>query len=209
MIKDDNSKPKVILLVALVVLVAVFGVFRVVKSTKTQAAPVVEKDSVKETAPVVDEFDPSKIMVSGKPLTMALAPQAARDPFTPQVAPKEIKNNSEPVRKSDMTPMVNRINDLPFPLIPFGGSNDTVEPVQPAPEQNPTEGLKLVGIIDGTKKLAILRGPQGERYFVREGDSVDGEFRVESITRMYVRVRSGDRVFFLRLGGNDGTQDRV
>jgi hypothetical protein len=197
---DDKQKPKLIILCALIVFLIAYGAYKIM-GTKTQAAPIVEKPAVTETAPVDDGTNPSGIMLSGQTLAAALSTQKVRDPFAPQVAPKQVRDNSAPVSRVNMTPMVNRVSKLPF-MVPFPGPGEaSVSTVTAAPVNNPAAELKVVGVIDGEKKLAIIRGSQNERYFVHEGDSVDGKYRIETISRMGVRVRSGDSVFFLRLGG--------
>jgi hypothetical protein len=59
--------------------------------------------------------------------------------------------------------------------------------------------LWLAGVVEGDPKLAVVR--RGEsRYLVKEGDSVEGTYRVTKITSSTVTLQRGRRSLTLRLG---------
>jgi hypothetical protein len=63
----------------------------------------------------------------------------------------------------------------------------------------PPSVLWLAGVIQGESKLAVLR--RGEsRYLVKEGDSVEGRYRVIKIAADRVALQRGRRTISLRLG---------
>jgi len=81
---------------------------------------------------------------------------------------------------------------LPPFLPPLYGPEFSSPP--PAPEV-----LRLTGLVRGEQRVAVLR--RGERrYLVREGDTVEGSYRVSQITANSVVLRRGARKRVLRLG---------
>jgi hypothetical protein len=200
---DYKQKVQLVVLCVLVVLVVAFGVYRVVgKGTQAaQKAPsptITEKVSSDTSAQGPDESMDVAALVSGQ----------GRDPFISQVKPKEVQNTA-PKQIAQVTsrmpsPFVNQVSRLPFQIMPLGSTD---APSAVAPEQvipDPTQELVLVGVIEGKSNIAIMRGSQGERYIVREGSSIDGKYRIESISRQGVRIRSANRIFLMQLGGKNG-----
>ena len=67
-------------------------------------------------------------------------------------------------------------------------------------DENLKAGLIRVG---GSINVAIIRGEGNVRYIVREGQFIDGKYKVESISRRKVSISYNDKKFVLRLGGNN------
>ncbi len=88
----------------------------------------------------------------------------------------------------------------PFPAgpPPFGGQAIPGSPGAswggPAPSV-----LWLAGVVEGDPKLAVLRRGDS-RYLVKEGDSVEGAYRVVKIASNAVTLQRGRRSLTLRLG---------
>jgi hypothetical protein len=59
--------------------------------------------------------------------------------------------------------------------------------------------LQLTGIIAGSPSTAVLRLGE-EHYVVREGDLLNGQLRVQQITKNSVVLREGRSTYTLRLG---------
>ncbi|UCC68038.1 MAG: hypothetical protein JSV79_13160 [Armatimonadota bacterium] len=80
-------------------------------------------------------------------------------------------------------------------------------PFQPGLHGAPSDGppgpppnvLWLSGVIQGEPKLAVLRRG-GNRYLVREGDAIDGGYRVARISSHTVTLQRRGRTRVLRLG---------
>jgi hypothetical protein len=69
----------------------------------------------------------------------------------------------------------------------------------PLPKLGGRDALQLTGIIAGSPSTAVLRLGK-EHYVVREGDLLDGQLRVQQITRNTVVLRDGRSTYTLRLG---------
>jgi type II secretory pathway component PulC len=64
----------------------------------------------------------------------------------------------------------------------------------------PPEMLRLTGVVRGERKIAVLRRG-AKRYLVKEGDTVEGSYRVARINGNSVVLKRGTRKQVLRLGG--------
>lgn len=132
----------------------------------------------------------------------ALSDKDARDPFAVQlVAPSQ--SQTPPSRTEGPTPVRPDIPPV-YPIIV--GPNGIGPPVGP-PEPAPAEQLRLTGVVEGDVNIAIIRGEGDARHIVREGQTIDGKYAVESISRLGVRLRSyeDNQIIVLRLGGEHAT----
>jgi len=105
----------------------------------------------------------------------------------PRAAPSSAQAAPGTKRAAAPTASYSRGPLPPFPagLPPFAG-------------QAPST-LWLAGVVEGDPKLAVLR--RGEsRYLVKEGDSVEGAYRVTKIASNTVTLQRGRRSLTLRLG---------
>jgi len=80
----------------------------------------------------------------------------------------------------------------PFQPGLYGASSD-------GPPGPPPNVLWLSGVIQGEPKLAVLRRG-GNRYLVREGDAIEGGYRVARISTQTVTLQRRGRTLVLRLG---------
>jgi len=131
----------------------------------------------------------------------------ARDPFEPQTLPKlpgsdKNQTNTRPPIHTAFTPL--------SPMIPIlsGGSLMTRSGINDV-QKDPLKELRLTGVVTGGAKLAIIRGGENRRYIVREGQFIEGNIRIERISSDRVRVRLQDRIFVLRLGGNQSSENAI
>jgi hypothetical protein len=129
---------------------------------------------------------------------------------SPEPKPAAAEGNSRlPTRRVAPTPQASP----PLPPLPqrrFATRADaagagSVPPLLPPPYGTtmasvavpPPQVLRLTGVVDGDKRLAILRRGAG-RYMVHEGDTVEGQ-RVVSIGPASVMLQRGTRKRTLRL----------
>jgi hypothetical protein len=85
------------------------------------------------------------------------------------------------------------------PLPPFQPPDwSAAEAPSGAPGRSPSV-LWLSGVIQGNPKVALLRRGE-ERFLVREGDTVDGVYRVSAISGSSVTLARGRRRLTLRVG---------
>lgn len=207
--KDDNQKKKIIVLGCLIVFAIVVGL-RGLSSKGTSAGPRAAKPSVAQEVNNDAKEDDVILGQEGIITGMGVA-GVGRDPFAPQVAKETAipKTVTTPANRRNV-PLIAQEPIPPFPLVgpssmqPDGG-NVTLNLVE-----NPAEKLRLTGVIEGAVKVAIIRGEGNTRYIVREGQTVDGEYFVEKITRGGVRLKSKtNQSFVLQLGGNNAIDDET
>lgn len=84
-------------------------------------------------------------------------------------------------------------------LPPLTLALDGTGPVGQAMNGAPPTVLWLSGVIEGSPKLAVVRRGQ-HRYMVREGDAIENQYRVITISSNSVTLQRGGRKQVLRLG---------
>lgn len=201
----EEQKKQFIVLCCLIVFVLAFAVVKIVGSG-SQAQPRQTQAAAKKTDAVAE---PSGVAESPPQEQLALAESgveadaASRDPFIPQVnmdAPVVV-----PVKipKGTRPPIIKGLDDLE----PFTFTREikvtTNNPPAKEPESDPSQSLRLTGIIQGAINVAILRGTDGARFIVREGQVIDGKYRVDLVTRFGVRLSHNGKSYLLSLGGSD------
>lgn len=204
----EDQKKQLIVLCCLILFVLAYAGLKIVGSgshAQTRQSPTAAKAQDKSTEPVaqVDDQAPVKTAVVAESIT---GDSAGRDPFVPQVGD---------AASSAVKPM----KMLPPPIFPAGKlsglgpmpiSRDirvtTNNPPAREPEPDPSQTLKLTGIIQGSVNVAILRGANNVRYIVREGQLIDGKYRVDLVTRFGVRVSFNNTSYLLSLGGSDASK---
>lgn len=131
-----------------------------------------------------------------------------RDPFIPQALPGAIDLNAPTPGVKQVRPV--NTQPMPFgklpkidikPLNPFGGSGaSTGLPHPPAAvEQEPK--FTLTGVVRGTENVAIIYGGDGGRYVVRQGQMIEGRFKVLMVLSDAVVLSDKGRRIYVRLGG--------
>lgn len=211
---DDSQKKQFIVLCALVVFVFAFGAYRMIGG-RTSAAPTTKTQQETEQSSQAEQSDntASQVDVETGQIAMDIT-QGARDPFIPQMTNQPPVDQQPAPRSANSSPMVKGsgspfpfmdIPPLPLPEIKVSGNSipDTTVKVVEAPAPQ----LRVTGVIDGTIRVAIIRGTANERYIVKEGDKIEGKYTVESISRAAVCIRFNGRKFLLQLGGNDATPE--
>ena len=91
----------------------------------------------------------------------------ARDPFTPQILPPVEQEVNQPPPQVNTT---QSMDSLPFfipePTIEERPGFEAGPQAVTATQLDPTRELRLTGVIDGQKKVAIVRSASGARYIV-------------------------------------------
>lgn len=204
-----KNKNQMIVLCCLVAVVLGLGVFKVMGNKPDTAAPEKQAVAVEDGTQVKTEEStqakaqkaPEAVEATGAVEVGQKPAAASRDPFTPQVILESARGSG----RSGSPPLVAQASRLPLPMVTplptqpinFGGLGPS--PQQPA-EPDPVSALRLTGVVEGSCNVAIIRGEGGARYIVREGQSIDGKFVVQSISRNGVRLRFGGKTYVLRLG---------
>ncbi|MHB1000602.1 MAG: hypothetical protein ACYC27_15285 [Armatimonadota bacterium] len=204
---NDNEKVKFIILSCLIVAVLAFGIFRAVNMNKK---PVPQKN---DTAAIESSSDKVSNDLAESDDMIMLArnySQKARDPFAPQMAVPSDTAKPQPSRPGNMfgnmKPLIpSGIGSVP----PFPFPNINIAPTQQAVAPELPPNLKLVGVVEGNNKIAVIHGDNNTRHIVKEGQSIDGKYIVKSISRTGVRIESNRKIIVLKLGGNDAVQNRA
>lgn len=220
---DDSQKRQFIVLCCLILLVFGFGVYRLIGISTNAGTNTDKPVSVQETKPAIadetkqSELQASETKLESQPVNVTVT---ARDPFAPQIIPDQ--HNSEPSQPQripeirvanagrSIAPIFPSMDGIP-PIINVGSGNsvDSTSGMTRVPEETPTKDLKLTGIIDGTIRVAIIRGTENTRYIVREGQVIGGKYTVTHISSNGVSIKYRDKDFVLRLGGNDSSENRT
>jgi len=132
-----------------------------------------------------------------------------RDPFTPQRLPGTItsESTSTSVSKPQSAPSTSIAPLGRLPKIDVRPFN----PFSQAPETNPTARQSvgaeqetkfiLTGVVRGAQNVAILRTGEGGRYVVKQGQLINGRYRVILVTDSAVLLGDGNRRIYVKLGG--------
>jgi hypothetical protein len=175
------------------------------KAGATLGSQATASEPKKEKAGGTDEPVPAE---TG--LRTALADSGAieaRDPFAPQVDTSPVQTTPVPEPVKSNASEVSAVSRIKLPPVQISG----IKPLESlgmfaAPHQaelkTAEDELVLTGVIEGTRNVAVIRVGDKARFFVREGQSIDGKYTVESISRTGVSLRSSTGKFVLQLGGS-------
>lgn len=146
--------------------------------------------------------------------TAGLAQESAlerRDPFVPvplpgaqtentttqQIPqPRPAKNSYTPAKSIGRLPTVSRIQPIQLPDV----FNQPKVQAQPQ-ESNPEEEITVTGVVKGDNNVAIVRLGETGRYIVREGQVIDGRYRVASVNSERVTFIYNNRAISIKVGG--------
>lgn len=144
-------------------------------------------------------------IATGQTLMSApLAPFPARDPFRPTVsavvnAPSRVASStntsSKPTRREITgTP--------PVPPLALPAPSGLEVKRMDEPESPPVPHWTLVGVVQGPHTVAILKDSEGNRRFVRIGDTLEEGWRVRRIERGRLTLQKGKRTISVDVGGS-------
>lgn len=210
---DKQQVPQLIVLGVLVLFCIGYVSFKVLSpSSQKPPAPVnkaIHKADSSSTSSESKDAEASNIPIGTFPdLTVA---QPRRDPFAPVISggtnnvelPKPVaepRPTPAPVRVvSNPTQRIPRIEANPFN--PF--SRTTSKPIQTeqiqVQEQDPE--FTLTGVIRGERNVAIIRSGESGRYVVKQGQLIDGRYKVESVSDDGATLVYKGRRIHVKLGG--------
>ncbi len=130
-------------------------------------------------------------------------PIPRRDPFSVQSLPDgSTEVATKPVApRPSLPPMPRPMGKVP-PLFPFMSSGTNPPPkLTVVPTVEPDPAFALTGVIRGDRNVAIIRVGDNERHIVSEGQTINGRYRVLSVTEDGAVLAYKDRRIHLRLGG--------
>ena len=174
----NRGKDILLLVVALVALVVAVYTFRP-KPKPAPAAPVQapEQAAAQESATTAEEAEQEPGEEAGP---------TDRNPFSaPGAAPAVSVTSGEGPTTTGEAP---------------GEAATALQPGSEPASGGPTTALSLTGIVAGKPAVAIIR-EDGQRYFVKVGDSVADRYRVQAIGQHEVVLAGPQGKLILRMGG--------
>ena len=211
---DKKQLPQLIVLGALVVGCVGYLSFKMVAPSgpgsrnARVAKPAVKPNELNEpaksdaAATVIPESQTSGVFPD-----LASTP-ARRDPFIPQKLPgADLMTRGKMVRNIPkmLAEMQNSMKKVPAicvkPLNPFGKmGGGSLDPVQSAKEEA-EEPITVTGVMRGVSNVVILRIGTG-RHVVKEGQTIDGRYRVVSVSGDGAVLVYKNRRIPVKLGGS-------
>jgi len=197
----DKKLPQLIILGALLAVCLGYVVYRLV-GTKTQAAPppsAATQQTQNAPSAAITEPQPTPQL----PDAVVAASGAKRDPFAPAVTPEaETPTVSpQPVRVAQAPPKWLSGTLPPF-RPPVGESGLSVRPTEPVTAtEEATPEFRLTGVVRGATSVAIIRAGDKGRHIVREGQYINGRYKVVAILGTSVIISDGHNRKELKLGG--------
>ncbi|MCE5200233.1 MAG: hypothetical protein ABFD54_05645 [Armatimonadota bacterium] len=146
---------------------------------------------------------------------------ARRDPFAPVALPMEqtVENNMNvspapkpfPTRRVQAKPIKLPVGKVPrVPANPFNPFSQlaqafvtpsTSSSTAPVVVQAKDPEFMLMGVVRGERNVAIIRTSAGGRYVVKQGQLIDGRYKVESVSYDSATLVCESRRIHLKLGG--------
>lgn len=207
---DKKQIPQLIVLGLLVMVCIGYVSFTVTKPAPAQKAAQKIKAGSEEKLITSESFSgsiPSEVF----PNVTSTLPR--RDPFATQaLSPDAAIQTSQKITINPVQPKPNKTfrpieNSGNVPGINVNAINPFIQPnvqvaVQPEAHQPPPEPqFVLTGIIRGSQNVAIIKSDSGGRHVVREGQLIDGRYKVQSVSDDGVVLVNQNRRIFVKLGG--------
>ena len=204
---DKKQIPQLVVLGVLVLFCVGYVSFKIF-SPKTASAPPAP---VNQAAEQDNAGDPAQASISIDTLPAGVFPDitsipSRRDPFTPQALPMTESANNQVQPPRD--------NPLPRPALRSSSPWAKIQPVQPIPSfsqgavpviaqkvEDLDPKFTLTGVVRGDQNVAIIRVGEKGRYIVKQGQLIEGRYRVLSVTSDGAVLAYRDRRISLNLGG--------
>jgi len=214
---DKKQLPQLAILGVLAVTCVGIISFQVMKPSATTAPAAQQKNT--KSAPA------SKTTVQHETQIVAVStfpdlstPAARRDPFIQQQLPgaenqpestTSVQTRPKPAQikveeQTSSSHVVKNPSGHVPPIVPIGNFNagSTTPPlaIQPvAVDEGPT--FVLTGLIRGETNVAIIRMGNSERHIVKQGQIIDGRYKVISVSDDGAVLAYKNRLIHLKLGG--------
>jgi len=218
----DKQTPQLIVLGILIAVCVAFLVCKMTGGKKVTKAAASAKAQTQQKAaydPGMAGDDNTAVAETDSSEPAVVAVQVAsstqmvrRDPFMPAIVATWKNTTYSPPPKPAM--QIAQNNSLrfqeevsPLPVLPFGsGPQQAVAQAMPVrqtpdePEEKEFPRFDLTGVITGRTNVAIIRLGEN-RYIVKEGQLINGIYKVISVSQDGVQLSRDGRSVFLKLGG--------
>ncbi len=200
---DKKQLPQLMVLGLLVIACVGYVSFTMFKpkQSKSQVKPAAEAGQTNK-ADAVSKRDSESgtewrtVLAGVFPNLMATLPR--RDPFVPQI----VADLHMPGVKPPGTVVTPRVKVPPMNPMdnPFLPGRQVVTPIIQLPVQKDPDFV-LTGVVRGDQNVAIIRGDGGGRYIVKQGQLIDGRYKVLYIANDGAVLAYKGRRIHLKLGG--------
>ena len=213
---DKKQIPQLVILGLLTLLCIGYVSFTLTRGSKPAQQVQAAQPSAKNNESATAGCEQDTNIEVAKSSSTGLEPLMRRDPFIPQRLPGAEMNDPTsvpaPQKSGSVRPSVqvvrNPLASVP-PINPFRGVSPVATPLPVATATEPAKPVQqeqdpqfvLTGVIRGEQNVAIVRSGESGRHIVREGQLIDGRYRVISISDdSAVLVHENHRIY-LKLGG--------
>ncbi|MEN6356777.1 MAG: hypothetical protein ABFD83_06800 [Armatimonadota bacterium] len=210
---DKQQVPQLIVLGVLVLICIGYVSFKVMSpGTKPPPAPVskVNHDADKNSATGESADAQVSALPEGTfPNLMVTPPR--RDPFAP-IASLNIEKVTAAKPVETTRPSTPRVRTVSYPAVrvpkieanpfnPFRQSNTKPIHSEQIQVQEQEPEFALTGVIRGDRNVAIIRSGESGRYIVKQGQLIDGRYKVESVSDDCATLVYKGRRIHVKLGG--------
>ena len=212
---DKKQIPQLIVLGVLVILCIGYVSFKALSPKEAAAPPAPVNQAAEESTKSCEAVgDPSLASVAVDVTPTGVFPDitsvpSRRDPFMPQAMPMAEGTVNQ------IQPVVHVPNVKPLPRLNARKNNPwaKIQPVQPIPsfsqgaapvvvaQPDPDPQFALTGVIRGEENVAVIRVGEKGRYIVKQGQLVEGRYRVLSVSSDSAVLAYKDRRISVKLGG--------
>lgn len=215
--QDKKQITQLIVLGVLVLLCVGYVSFKVLSPKSAPPAPI--NQAVKqgsepdEAAKDVSSALTAVNIASTKVFPDITSVPSRRDPFTPQALPMPegtVKQLKPAVRVSEARPLQKSgfKNNNPWakiepvrPIPNFSQGDAPMMIAQSLPQHEPDPKFTLTGVIRGDENVAIIRVGDSGRYIVKQGQLIEGRYKVLSVSSDGAVLAHKNRRISVKLGG--------
>lgn len=193
---DKKQIPQLVVLGLLTLLCIGYVSFTVARGSKTPQPAQSAQKSADDSKSSADTSEPGTDIVLTRAQSGGSEPQSRRDPFVPQklygsetTGPAQVSTPQISQQTRSHVQIVRNPSASVPPINPFKGFSQMESPLPVAAaksvqtvQQEPDPQLVITGVIRGEKDVAIIRSGESGRHIVREGQLIDGRYKVISIS---------------------------
>lgn len=195
---DKKQLPQFIILGVLVVAFVGYLSFSALRPKDSASPPSAEQAAAPSTQPAVEEQGSEQLALAGAFSDLAVA-ATRRDPFTPQIRESSACPTTPAASPNTGGRVANSAGRL-LPINPFAGATGgSVPPILPVEEKDPE--FVITGVIRGAENVAIIRVGEGGRHVVKQGQLIDGRYKVLRVSNDGAVLAYKNRRIYLKLGG--------
>ncbi|MHB9036119.1 MAG: hypothetical protein ACYC64_05590 [Armatimonadota bacterium] len=211
---DKKQLPQLIVLGVLVLICIGYVSFKAMSPSAPPPAPVQQPKPEAVNADDETVSDSADVEIGAAPAGVfpdLTSTPARRDPFVPYASlDAAMTEAQQPAPKTRPEPAPARVVSNPNGRVPRIATNPFNPFAQPSERSVDTRQVQvqeqvpeftLTGVIRGYRNVAIIRCGEGGRYVVKQGQLIDGRYKVESVSDDGATLVYKNRRIHVKLGG--------